>query len=274
MAEQYRSLHPIKYYRDYLVHNVRPDGRQFDKFRPVILNVGSIDTADGSAIAKVGRTTIVCGIKAEFCRPKAETPDQGFIVPNLELPPLCSPKFKSGPPSDQAQVLTQIIADIIQHSKCVDPKDLCIFPDKLAWCLFVDFICLDYDGSLVDACIMALMGALRTVTLPSVDYDPSLDNKLVNLEERKHLPIHSTPISATFVIFDDKIILADPTVDEENLCTGIITIVLKGDDLCCIHKPGGSPLTEEELFEYIGKSKKRAPLINNLIEAALENINK
>lgn len=84
------------------------------------------------------------------------------MVPNLELPPLCSPKFKSGPPSDQAQVLTQLIADIIENSGCIDLQDLCIYPDKLAWCLFIDFICLDFDGAIVDASILALMGALKT----------------------------------------------------------------------------------------------------------------
>lgn len=60
----FRTLHPIKYYRDYLSQNIRPDGRGFTDFRPIVLNVGSINTADGSSIAKVGNTTVVCGIKA------------------------------------------------------------------------------------------------------------------------------------------------------------------------------------------------------------------
>lgn len=60
----FRSLHPIKYYRDYLAHNIRPDGRELDKFRPIVLNAGNIRTADGSAVVKVGRTTVVCGVKA------------------------------------------------------------------------------------------------------------------------------------------------------------------------------------------------------------------
>lgn len=59
----FRSLHPTKYYRDYLAHDVRPDGREISNFRPVIVNIGSITTADGSAIAKVGKTSVVCGIK-------------------------------------------------------------------------------------------------------------------------------------------------------------------------------------------------------------------
>jgi exosome complex component RRP43 len=57
-------LHPTKYYRDYLEHNIRPDGRELDHYRPIIVNLGSISTADGSALAKVGKTTVVCGIKA------------------------------------------------------------------------------------------------------------------------------------------------------------------------------------------------------------------
>ncbi|KAJ8922784.1 hypothetical protein NQ315_007819 [Exocentrus adspersus] len=273
MAKQYKSLHPVKYYRDYLSHNIRPDGREFDEFRPTLLNVGTIDTADGSAISKLGRTTVVCGIKAEFCKPKAETPNKGFIVPNLELSPLCSPKFRPGPPSDQAQVLTQLIADIIENSHCIDLKDLCIFPDRLAWCLFVDFVCLDFDGAVVDACILALMGALQTLCLPSVDYDPALDNKLVNLEKRISVPVHSTPISTTFTIFDDKIILVDPTVDEENLCSGILTIVLRGDEICSLHKPGGSPLTDEDLSSCIEKCKQRATSIKDLIKTVVKDYN-
>ena len=34
-------------------------------------------------------------------------------VPNVDLPPLCSSRFRPGPPSEQAQVLSQFVADII-----------------------------------------------------------------------------------------------------------------------------------------------------------------
>lgn len=54
----------MKYYRDFLNHDLRPDGRELDQFRPVVINVDSITSADGSAIVKIGNTTVVCGIKA------------------------------------------------------------------------------------------------------------------------------------------------------------------------------------------------------------------
>ena len=57
---------------------MRPDGRAgLTSFRPVSISVGSITTADGSAIVKQGETIIVCGIKAELAKPKPETPCEG-----------------------------------------------------------------------------------------------------------------------------------------------------------------------------------------------------
>lgn len=65
----FRVIHPVKYYRDFLNHEIRPDGRELDQFRPIVINVNSIGTSDGSAIVKIGNTTVVCGIKAVsfFC---------------------------------------------------------------------------------------------------------------------------------------------------------------------------------------------------------------
>lgn len=59
-----RIIHPIKYYRNYIAHDIRPDGREFEAFRPIRINAKSIGTADGSAIVKLGNTTVICGIKA------------------------------------------------------------------------------------------------------------------------------------------------------------------------------------------------------------------
>lgn len=45
-------------------NGIRPDGRTFDKTRSIMLNVKSIPNADGSAICKIGQTTVICGVKA------------------------------------------------------------------------------------------------------------------------------------------------------------------------------------------------------------------
>lgn len=38
-------------------------------------------------------------------------------VPNVDLPPLCSSRFRPGPPCEQAQAASQFIADVIERCK-------------------------------------------------------------------------------------------------------------------------------------------------------------
>lgn len=98
----------------------------------------------------------------ELATPKAESPDCGFLIPNVDLSPLCSPKFRPGPPSEEAQCATKLVDRILFNSGAVDLKDLCIHKDKLAWVLYCDIVCVDYDGAVIDACIGALMAALKS----------------------------------------------------------------------------------------------------------------
>ncbi|XP_012285445.1 exosome complex component RRP43, partial [Orussus abietinus] len=249
--------------------DIRPDGRQFLAFRPASVNVRSITQADGSAIFKIGNSTVVCGIKAELTTPKAETPDRGYVVPNVELPPLCSPKFRPGPPSDQAQIITKLIDSVLVDSSVLDFKDLCICKDKLVWVLYCDLVCIDYDGSITDACIGALVSALKTLTLPEVSYNSETGSTIVHPVNRKAFPVQKSPVSTTFAIFDDQLLVADPTEEEETLSLGRIIIVTNEQDLCCIYKPGGIPTSQDILLESLSKAKKRAELIRKLINSAI-----
>ena len=102
-----------------------------------LINVGSISTANGSALVRMGNTTIVCGVKAEISEPELDRDGDGFfgilsslsqspsspiqkpfvlitcIVPNLDLPAMCSPKFKPGPPAEEAQVLSDRLYQVL-----------------------------------------------------------------------------------------------------------------------------------------------------------------
>lgn len=37
------------------------------------------------------------------------------LVPNVDLPPLCSSRFRPGPPGEQAQACSQFIAELIER---------------------------------------------------------------------------------------------------------------------------------------------------------------
>lgn len=40
---------------------------------------GSISTANGSALVRLGDTTIVCGVKAEIAEPELDRPEDGYL---------------------------------------------------------------------------------------------------------------------------------------------------------------------------------------------------
>ncbi|UOH79807.1 hypothetical protein LQV05_000818 [Cryptococcus neoformans] len=178
-AAVFKRLHPASYLSRFLSSGYRPDGRPIlpssssssqptasasaadDVWRQVSINTGSISTAHGSALVRMGDTTMVCGVKAEIGEPDTETPGEGFIVPNIDLPALSSPKFKPGPPGDEAQTYSNWLNELLVSSKTIPLSSLLIAPGKAAWVLYIDVVCINYDGNAFDAAVLAVMAALR-----------------------------------------------------------------------------------------------------------------
>lgn len=172
------------------------------QYRPTGINVNSIHTADGSAIVKLGNTTVICGIKAELAEPKAAEPEHGFIVPNMELLPLCASKFRPGAPTEEAQVIGHTLDGILKNCKCFDLKKLCVAKDKLVWVLYCDVVCLNYDGSVLDAAVTAIMTALKALTLPVIAYNTELSTYKVEPTNRFQVfEVDEIPVCSTFIQF-------------------------------------------------------------------------
>lgn len=94
--------------------------------------------------------------------PKSETPDVGYLLVNVELPSLCYKKIRPGIPCDEAMETTSFLNEVCNNCKILDLHQLCICVDKLVWVLSCDIYCLNYDGSVLDACLIALLSALQT----------------------------------------------------------------------------------------------------------------
>ncbi|TCD64232.1 hypothetical protein EIP91_004334 [Steccherinum ochraceum] len=225
-AATFRRLHPKLYLERFLAENVRPDGRAFGEWRDVSLNVGSISTADGSALVRMGDTTIVCGVKAEIAEPELDRPEHGFLVPNIDLPALCSPKFKPGPPTEEAQVLSERLNEVLVAADVIPTTSLCIQSGKSAWVLYVDATCINYDGNVFDAALLAMVAALRNTRLPKTTYNEETERTTCSRKERVALELTKIPISSSFGVFDSTQILADPTTFEEPLLETNFSICL------------------------------------------------
>ncbi|RDB19987.1 Exosome complex component RRP43 [Hypsizygus marmoreus] len=232
-ASIFQRLHPRVYLERFLAENVRPDGRSLgcnadSAWRDVSVNVGSISTADGSALVRLGGTTVVCGVKAEIAEPELDHAGDGFLVPNLDLPAMCSPRFKPGPPSEDAQVLSDRLNEALVVSNILPLTSLCIHPGKAAWVLYVDATCINYDGNVFDAALLAMVAALKNTTLPKATFDEETGRTTCSSSRKFRTPlgITRTPIAMSFGVFDSKHILPDPTSFEEPLLDTTVSILV------------------------------------------------
>ncbi|KAI0071833.1 ribosomal protein S5 domain 2-like protein [Panus rudis PR-1116 ss-1] len=267
-ASTFRRLHPKVYLERFLGEGLRPDGREFDEWRDISINVGSISTADGSALVRLGDTTIVCGVKAEIAEPELDSPNEGFLVPNIDLPALCSPKFKPGPPSEEAQILSDRLNEILVSTGVIPLSSLCIEPGKFVWCLYVDAICINLDGNAFDAALLAMVAALKNTRLPKAKYSDETDRVLCSRKEKVPLEIKRQPCSFSFGIFDSTYVLADPTTFEEPLLDTTFTITLdENGDLVSVLQLGlGYAGTEDVLSRCIASAKKHHSVVKKKIQ--------
>lgn len=114
-VDAFRRLFPLRFYERHLVESIRPDARPLGRARDTTLALGAVSSADGSALAKIGCTTMLAGIKMEVMTPSKESPDEGCIAIDFHMPPICSPTVRPGRPAEVAPVLSKQLSDTISR---------------------------------------------------------------------------------------------------------------------------------------------------------------
>ncbi|KAK0190356.1 ribosomal protein S5 domain 2-like protein [Armillaria mellea] len=257
-AAVFQRLHPRVYLERFVAENVRPDGRDFDAWRDVSVNIGSVSTANGSALVRLGDTTVVCGVKAELAEPELDAPNVGFLVPNLDLPAISSSKFKPGPPTEEAQVLSDRLNEVLVSSGIIPLESLCVHPGKSVWVLYVDATCINYDGNAFDATLIAMP------KLPKATYNEDTGRTTCSRKVMTPLQIERLPIALSFGVFDSSRILPDPTSFEEPLLDTTISVVIdeKGQ-LISISQVGTD--SQDALLTCTSAARKRHAILTKQI---------
>lgn len=263
-----KAAQPYHYYMKFLKQNCRPDNRKLHETRAFDIEIGCINTANGSSLVKWGLTNVLCGVKAQLCKPKLTRPNKGFIIPNVDLPPLCSSKFKVGPASELATQLTQLMYDVICESKFISEDDLCVKPGKLVWSLHIDIVCLNYDGNLADSCCLAMICALKNTRLYEIIYDTELDKPVFKMPFNfLPLNIKNLPICTTLFEIEDEILLCDPNKEEEEFSnTHVVICTLDENKICLTRKYGGFSIIDKQIDLCIDKAISNANFIRKIIE--------
>ncbi|KAG4305108.1 hypothetical protein PORY_001278 [Pneumocystis oryctolagi] len=262
----YKKIDFRQYFKHFLSSSLRPDGRTPLQFRSTSLNTKGLSNTYGSSVARIGDTIFTCGIQAEIAKPSIERPLQGWIVPHITFSPMCSQKYKPNHHNHIAQAMLQRILSLIHISKMLPLSSLLISEHKAAWVLYIDLICLNYDGNAMDVAWIALTSALETTRLPIAIWNE--DKKSVICEkEYKNLKLNQRLFSISFGIFDGKYILSDLNDDEESLISETISITIGNDEqLLSVDKNGGTTMTQEMILSCIELAKKRYNELYDLID--------
>ena len=296
-AAAYKRLYPHEYYEKFVSEGARPDGRPLGRARPVSVARGVVSTADGSTLAKIGRTTALAAVKLELVTPELDAPDEGGLDVTVELPPMCSAAARPGRPSEEAAYCSRRVADALRDAKVVDPKRLCVDEGRFAWRARLDVYVLDHDGCVLDAAILAANGALRDCVVPVVSVDErgeasvgegveregdgdddGADEVGSNKKRKKTenarraacaVTAQSAPLSLTTALYRGRLIV-DPTAEEEALATTAVTVCLDGDGaVVAVLKPGGdAEATESQIAHCVAAARARYETLRRALRDA------
>ncbi len=253
--------------KDYIIglakKDMRDDGRGFLEYRkPFSVEYGiSSKAAEGSAKVTIGDTVVIAGVKLEVGTPYPDTPDEGTLMVNVELTPLSSPEYESGPPVIDAIELARVVDRGIREAHAFDFGKLCIEPGKKMWIVCVDIYPINAAGNLFDAFALAAMAALKDAKFPAFDGE-KIDYKV---RTETPLPMQKVPLACTVWRVGGKL-LVDPTRDEEKAADARLTVAFnESDEICAMQKGRNEPFTEEEIGQIVGIASEKVKMIREAL---------
>ena len=221
---------------------------------------GILQNAEGSAIASIGKSQVMAGVKFDIATPFPDRPTEGVLSTSAELLPLASHLFETGPPSEDSIELARVVDRGIRSSNTIDLKSFFIAEGKVL-ALYIDIYVLDHDGNLIDASALAAMSALLTARMPKIE-----NAKIIRGEFTGKLPIKEKVVTCTFGKLGTKVFL-DPTLDEEKGMDGRITLATTPQHICAGQKGGWGPMSEKDLSELMNISLSKGNDLRALLSS-------
>lgn len=187
-----------------MTSGIRLDGRTPDDFRSISI---SINRSELSSVCEthLGTTSVIAIVTGEVVAPYPDRPTEGSLHFNTEISP--QTELLGVTHSEISRLLERSIRD----SETLDTESLCIVSGEKVWDIRCEMRIVDASGgNIIDACVLAAMGALRGFRKPdisvlstSVTANDSVSKLVIHhSDEREPLPLalHHTPLSVTLGI--------------------------------------------------------------------------
>ena len=218
----------------------RTDARRSMDARPVTLEVAVLPDAFGSARVRIGKTDVVAAVKAEFSKPYPPGRiGPGPIMFQVDLRGIGGAGIAQVPRDDDfyaddyAFEVCRTLEKLYNTfaTRVITDQRLAIIPGKLNWLLNVYVTAFESDGNVLDACVMAVRGALRSTWFPHIHVDLNAGDGLnlteVRIDEDRsrywRLDSLACPLTVTYLRVGSEWVI-DPTEEEE--CAGDARLIL------------------------------------------------
>ena len=240
----------------------RLDGRGPTDYRPIQIETGIIEKAEGSARVRLGKTEVLVGVKIGIGEPFSDRPDDGVLTVNSEFVPLASPEFEAGRPGEESVELARVVDRGIRESKAIDLEKLCIVPGKKVFVVFVDVYVLNHDGNLIDASALSALAALTSAKTFKYDVKEGEVEVKPGFEE---LPLANYPVAITVANISGRLVV-DPWLDEEEVMDARLTMSFgKDGKICAIQKGGTGTLSPQQIVEAANMARDKAEELRKLV---------
>ncbi|MFW9962272.1 MAG: exosome complex protein Rrp42 [Candidatus Sifarchaeia archaeon] len=256
---------------DLLRKGERIDGRAFNEYREIEVEVNVVPAkAEGSALVRMGDTSVVAGVKVLVGDPYPDSPDEGVTMVTAEMSPIASPLFELGPPKEDAIELARVVDRGVRESETVDAKQLSIEEGKKAYMVFADLYPIEYDGNLIDASSIAVNAALLTTKFPEMKVE---DGKIVETGELLSLPIKNVAVEVTVAKIDNILIL-DTILKEEFVQDCRLTMAIdRNNNFTAMQKGGGAgPMSLELIDQAMELASEANKDLHKVIEEAVKSV--
>lgn len=271
MRETPVSINEREFILQALSEGIRADGRTPFEFRELSLKFGR---QVGQVEARLGDSRVLAVVSCKAVPPRESRPTEGYFHFKTQLSAMASPEFEVGRPHPLQVEVGRVVERGLRESRAIDTEALCIVAGELVWEVRCDIHVLDHSGNLIDCASIAVITALMHFRRPDVTV-VGTEYTIHPLNERQPVPlsIHHMPVAISFAFLDGgKLLVVDPSLQEELTMDGRVSITLNADgELCAVKKSGGVAIGVEQLLECTRIAGVKATEITKYIRARLEN---
>ncbi|GFE54063.1 exosome complex component protein [Babesia ovis] len=155
----------MDFIRNALAANCRLDGRRLDDQPRILLEPNVSAVAHGSCRVTLDDTLVITTVTFSVTAPEMDRPDEGNIEITLGSPFTLEDQEIS---QKRDERMAHILELLLFQKQNFDRRLLCILPGQFVWTMRVHTTVLQRGGAVPDAISIAIIGALRTVSIPNL----------------------------------------------------------------------------------------------------------